>query len=246
MGLPLFYAKPEDIDTTSGRLDIEGPEASHMVRSLRVREGDLVTVGDGAGSVFRVKVTAASRDRLEAGILDSRDVLREKPFIRLMMAASRPSSMDSAVRRAAECGVGEMVPFQAPRSSSGAPESEVRLERLRRIALESSKTARRAWPLTVAEPLGWPPESGEGTRVLLWEEEFRLALEDALPEVAPAVVTLISGPEGGFSQEDARLLQSGGATPVSVGSNILRAESAGALAALLIRFHYGLLTPCAG
>lgn len=248
MSLQLFYASDGEIDLEHGSVTLKGSEAGHLSRSLRARVGDEVLVGDGAGRRYRVKLGTVRRDLVEGSIESAETVEVEVPRLVLYQALARPVSMDEAVERAAESGVSSLVPFVSPRSPEGSERSaSSRIPRWRKIALEASKVARRAWPLTVGDPLVWPlgpSHLGEQElSILLWESEVGRGLAGVLPESPPRSIGIIVGPEGGFSEEEAALISSAGASPAGMGDLILRTESAGSCAAMLIRFHYGHLEP---
>lgn len=248
MSLPLFYESAGGINLDSGTVTLEGGEAGHLSRSLRAREGDEVLVGDGAGGRYRVKLGSVTRDLVEGSIESAETTEPEVPRLVLYQALARPAKMDEVVQRAAESGVSSLVPFVSPRSGEGSERlASSRILRWRKIALEASEVARRAWPLIIGDPLVWPLGSShlreQELSILLWESESGRGLAGVLPESPPRSIGIIVGPEGGFAEEEAALLSSAGASPVGMGDLILRTESAGSSAAMLIRFHNRHLEP---
>jgi 16S rRNA (uracil1498-N3)-methyltransferase len=244
MSLPLFYPEPGGIDTDTGVVVIVGDEARHLAGSLRAREGESMSIADGFGWVYRVRLDSVQQKRVEARIISTRYVEPEKPAVVLLQALCRPRHLEEAIARAAESGVSVLIPFEAPRSeAAGVERVEKRASRLRRIARESSKVARRSRPLEVRDHVGWPPE-GELSRrdlnLVLWESETQ-GLREILPPDRPESIGLVTGPEGGFSVNDIGELSRLGAIAVSLGDLVHRAESAGSYAAMLIRYHYRLL-----
>lgn len=175
-------------------------------------------------------------------------VAGEIPAVTLIQAVSDPRRMDEVVARAAETGIARIVPFVSPRSRAGARErGESRLERWRKIAREASMVALRARLLEVDDLEGWPMYgkvlSPHGLDIVLWEGEVVADLSGMLPADPPRSIGILVGPEGGFAQEEVEELETAGARTASLGDLILRAESAGSYAAMLIRYHYGLLSP---
>ncbi len=258
MTVPWFYALPSWIDTTAGTVTLKGAEAKHLALSLRAREGQDVMIGDGAGTVYEVELTSVSPELVVGVIRSSNRPPHERPRLVLFQALARAVKMDEVVARAAETGVWAVVPFVSPRSPVGSAEKAgERLERWRKIAFEASKVAKRAWSLVVGEPRHWPLVSGDplsrrviegllgeqDLNLLLWEEEATMSLDAALPEDSPKSIGVIVGPEGGFAADEAGVLSAAGAVPASIGPLILRTESAGSYAAMLIRNRYGLLVP---
>lgn len=248
MTLPLFYANPNDIDPQAGHIAISGGEARHLALSLRAKPEDRVLVADGNGAVYNVSLTLVGPEMVKGVIQSCRNIDPEEPDIVLFQALARLTKMDETVARAAESGVQSVVPFVAPRSSAGSTTKALhRLQRWRKIAIEASKVARRAVPLTVEELLDWPLEEqafgGQELDLILWEDESSVGLREALPGVPPQSIGVVVGPEGGFESDEVALLADTGAVPVTVGDLILRTETAGAYAAMLIRYNYHLLEP---
>jgi len=248
MGFPLFYAGTEHIDLRSGSLSLTGEESRHLARALRVSVGEIVEIGDGHGNRYRTRVRKVTAESVEMYIESSEFLDREIPGISVLQAVSRPSHMDRAVAGIAEAGARQLVPFTAPRSrNTDISKIAGRLERWRSIARESSKLARRVWPMEVGEPVGWPPVYGSGcvngVKVILWEDEEEAGISGVLAEEKPSSVSILVGPEGGFSKGDIEELRSTGAVTVSLGGLNIRSETAGSYAVMLIRYRYGLLKP---
>jgi 16S rRNA (uracil1498-N3)-methyltransferase len=159
MSNPIFYASSDEIEDDVGRISLHGYEARHLMRSLRIKSGESILVGDGKGTKYEVTVTSVAPDEVSARIESRTRIEREVPALTLIQAVSKLRHMDETITRAAEAGTERVVPFFAPRSyaiSSGKLEG--RIERWRRLAHEASKVARRVWPLEVEEMAAWPPD----------------------------------------------------------------------------------------
>lgn len=229
------------------RAFVGGLDARHLVKSLRVKSGDRMDICDSLGTVYRARVDGVTVDSVTLSIESSRYEPPERPQIVMFQAISKNAAMDEAVARAAEAGASRMVPFTARRSPFEAMKKGVsRTTRWRAIARESSMLARRPYPLEVRDAASSFDEAMMGTVgdcVVLWEEEKKMSLADALPARAPRSVGLVIGPEGGLEAAEVDVMRSMGARSASMGSLNLRAQSAGAFAAMMIRNQYGLLAP---
>jgi 16S rRNA (uracil1498-N3)-methyltransferase len=247
MGLPLFYILEENLDLERGCVKITGLDARHLTRSLRVKQGDAVKVSDCKGTIRTTRVQTIAQDSVVCRLDSSTYMSPERPQVVLFQAMARNTSMDEAVARAAEAGASRFVPFVSKRSPLEAiKKSGSRLDRWRTIARESSKVARRAYPLEVREPVHSFDESlleTVGACVVLWEDEVRKRFGEALPEEPPRSIGLVAGPEGGLSAAEVDVIRSMGARPASLGNLNMRAESAGSYATMIVRYHYGLLVP---
>ncbi|MFH1149864.1 MAG: RsmE family RNA methyltransferase, partial [Actinomycetota bacterium] len=231
-----------------GGVVLEGEDARHLARSLRVRPGETIRVADGSGAVHSVTVTEVDGDTVRGTSTARRLFEPPVPRIVLFQSISRPQRMDIAVARSAESGVSTLVPVMSRRSArmkTGAVAE--RAERWRRIGLEASKVAQRPRPLVVAEEAGWPLDERSfarcGLLLVLWEEENVRCLAEALTPVPPASLGLLVGPEGGLDEDEVAGLTTMGALTVTLGELVLRTESAGAHCAMLVRYHYGCLMP---
>lgn len=248
MGLPIFYTDPENINMTSACIALDGDEAKHAVKSLRVKKGDRILIGDGCGNTYAVRVSSAERDALSGGIESVDYADRDIPSINVYQAVSKPKHIDEAIVRNAETGVERMIPFVSERSPQNSLEKVAsKMERWKKIARESSKLSRRKWPLEIGEPLKNLSEakcvSGNTISIVLWEDEAGRTISGVLPAERPESIGLVVGPEGGFSKDEVDSMVYGGAIAASMGDLILRTESAAAYAAMLIRFRYGILLP---
>lgn len=212
---------------TEGGLVTLPEVSSRHVRVLRLRSGDEVTLFDGRGR--------AAVARLES--LDGKLVCRaESPMVTktnrarivLMLAVPKGSKLDECVRMATELGVDEIVLMQTERTvPRWDPERELsRLDRLTRIATEAATQCERdEIPIIHA-----PRSCGEslaamapGARGVLFGA--RVAGAAALePGLAPVCCAL--GPEGGFTGEEISLFERAGFSLASLGTLVLRVETA--------------------
>ena len=134
-------------------LALQGPEARHLARVLRLEVGETVEFFDGTGRVARARLTAVTPDRVTAEMLDLRLEAEESgPAIVLAQALLKGKKIDWLAQKANELGAAALMPlvtrFCARREGGAAA-----LDRWRRIALESCKQCKRATPLRVDEPL---------------------------------------------------------------------------------------------
>lgn len=244
----MFYTELDGVEGTGATVTFSGAEASHLARSLRAKPGEHVTASDGRGLVCEVRLESVEMDSASGRVVALRRSPRESPRITVFQAMGRTTRMDEALAAGAEAGAAVMVPFVSDRSPAGSREkAEARLGRWRRIAAEASKVARRPWMMEVSAPLPGIPSRADlrsaGLCVLLWESEEARVFADTLPERAPEGIGFLVGPEGGFSEREARSLEADGAVPASMGDLILRTQTAGAHASMLARFRYRLLVP---
>ncbi|HEV8041389.1 MAG TPA: RsmE family RNA methyltransferase [Bryobacteraceae bacterium] len=219
-----------------GYAQINDQDAHHLTRVLRVEPGQKFEISDNQ-HVYLAEVEAARKDLVKFRILDRIDAAEPVVHTALFAALIKFERFEWLIEKATELGVSEITPVQTERSEKGleaaAPK---RLTRWQRIAREASEQSRRARlpnieaPIDLAEAL----RMEAGHRFALDEAEARPILSALPAPRAPGDrVALLVGPEGGWTERERTAIAAAGWTAVSLGNNILRAETA-AIAALAI------------
>lgn len=242
MSLPHFFAGSPEV---GGRLVLEGAEARHATRSLRLRVGDRLTSSDGRGAVATGVIVRATGDEVAADVEERTVAPAPEPTLSVLVSAPKGERLAWAVQKLTEIGADEIVVVETSRSvrrlhgdrASGLP------ARLEAVATEAAKQSRRAFLPEVSGPVRWDraldAALASGPAVVLWEEAT-MPIGKALPEHATKV-SLVIGPEGGLEESEARTAEANGAMLASLGTNILRTETAAIVAATLALSHFGRL-----
>ena len=221
--------------------DLPGEESRHLSQVLRAREGMLVELLDGQGGLAVAEVIRAGKSRVSVRI-DSVAPPLPAPTRRIELAPSltRTDAFDDMLHRAVELGATAFRPVAADHSvvELDAQKAVARLERWVRIAREALKQSERRWMPEFDAPAPLEPrlvraeDAGLVALGLLERGEGIPALGSVLPDIAGRGILIVAGPEGGWSAAERKLLGEK-ARPVSLGSAILRAETA-CLAALAL------------
>lgn len=212
----------------AGDVVLRGPEAHHLRDVLRVKPGAAVEAFDGAGRVAAGEVGSVDRDGLTLALSEPTPSHVEHP-LRLTMAVAllKSDKLKDVIRQGTELGVARFQLLTSRRSDVWTLLVSC-LECLRRVAEEAARQSGWALVPEVAEPepltaLAWSgvalvadPDGTARLAELLASAEFKNASD----------VTLITGPEGGFSGDELASLQDRGAVTVTLGPRILRAETA--------------------
>lgn len=217
-GLPRFHVLPEQM--TGGRVNIEREQARKIVSVLRLGSGDQLAVINGTGICFRCRIVWAERDNVSAEVLERYTLDTEPPYpITVVQALPKGDKLEQVVRSCTEAGATEFVMFPGERSiPRWVPEKvDAKLERLRAIAQDAAEVAIRAR----VPAIEWSTDMPVGPEVtMVYEGEGEpLARIDA-------PLTLLVGPEGGFSENEVRLAAESGCRLASLGPRILRTEHA--------------------
>ena len=223
-----------------GAASLLGTNAAHLARTLRARVGQEYDVACGE-RVFRGVIRSVRDDRVVFDLGEELSSEARSLHIALLLAIFKFDRMEWAIEKCTELNVTAIVPVIARRTEKHlAQAAEKRVERWRRIALEAAQQSRRAQPPDIADPvkLDLAIAEAQGTRLVLAESGTQLTLVDALAEAGEAPdLSLAVGPEGGWAEEELQLFKSAGWISASLGSTILRAETA-AIAAVAISGCY--------
>lgn len=238
------YVEPELF--RSGCFRIEGDDAGHLLRVLRVRTGEVLEIFDGRGRSVEAVVTETGRHFLIAEADASRPPNVEPPpacRVTLIPAVIRPGRMDWMIEKGVELGMQALWPFSAGRSrphKAGAEDSR-RARRVRRIAIEAARQSGRCHLPEIA------PEArleavlarAAGLDVLLAASLAPGArpMAGVLMELEapPRSLGILVGPEGDLTPEEQARVLAAGAIPVRLGRHVLRSETAALCALSLVR-----------
>ena len=230
--MPRFFAQsaPEN-----GVFVISGDDARHIALSLRSAVGDAVTVCcDGAS--FECSLSSIAPTRVEARVVRELCERRELPFeVTLFAANPKAGKLDLVVQKATELGASVIVPFLSERcvSRPDADSAGKRRRRLEKIALESAMQSCREVVPKIEDTVSFADAVTMAARadiaLFAYEEErggvqMRAAVADRLKSAR--TVSVMTGPEGGFSPDEARLASDAGMTVCGLGRRILRCETA--------------------
>lgn len=234
-----------DADLAPGlRLPLPARAAEHLLRVLRLREGDACVLFNGDGRDHDARIVVASKREAVVELLDSREVANESPLrITLLQGIARGEKMDLILQKATELGVARILPVDAERT-------EVRLEgdRLRKriahwrsVVVSACEQCGRARipevtaPVAIAAAAGWIED---GSLRLTLDPQGDLALP-GLDASADAGIGVAIGPEGGWSPRDRAILAAAGFRGLRLGPRVLRTETAGLAAVAALQALYG-------
>jgi 16S rRNA (uracil1498-N3)-methyltransferase len=232
-----FFVDAFDVD----RAVLAGEAAHHLGRVLRAEPGQLYELSDGT-SVRLGKIEFAGKDRIEFSLLEAIPARSSSLDKTLLLAVVKFDAFEWALEKATELGVNQIVPLAAARSEKGLlVAAGKRAERWRRIVFEASQQSRRV-RLPLIEPLLAPgaafAEADSEVKLMLSERAEAQGLGKLLRGRTADTVTLAIGPEGGWTEEEFAAARKAGFAEASLGSLILRTETA--VAACLASLNYAL------
>lgn len=204
---------------------------AHHLRVRRVKDGEVVSIRDGAGMVGTGRLVRVGKEwEVEVESLERR---LAPPDLVLAVGAGDRERFGWVVEKAVELGVTTLVPLVTEHTAGVATRvRRVHLAKLRRQALEAVKQSGNPWACALEEPL-------ELGRFLERKMVGRAWLADAAGGPPPATLdaapcTIIVGPEGGLTERERIAAIETGYSPVSLGPNMLRFETAAIAAAAMV------------
>lgn len=244
-----FFVSPNAIQR--GRVLIQGQQAHHIRNVLRMTPGEHIIVLDDSGWEMEVELTEVEPYQISGNII-RRMLARGEPRVKvsLYQAMLKGDRFEFTLQKGTELGIVEFVPIITSRCVvANLDDIRRKHERWERIIREAAEQSRRG-RLPILEPATMFQQALErvrdagGLTLLPWEDEIRTSLKRLLSSAPlPFSINLFIGPEGGFTEDEVRMAQAYGVRTVSLGPRILRAETAGIVAAAAILYEAGDLEP---
>lgn len=233
-----FFALPESF--RDDRVLLDSAETRHLRDVLRLAGGANVVVFDGCGNEYNCTVVEIKKNETELLLINKQDPSSPESKLKLTLAAAmlKGEKFDLVVQKAVELGVQRLIPIRTKRTEVRSKDSAKRVERWRKIAMESSKQCGRAYLMTVADPLDFELllSSGDMANVLIFTEHDGNKIP-SLTQVEE--LTAVIGPEGGWDETELAEARSAGAHLVTLGGRILRAETAAIAIAAMLQHRFG-------
>ena len=232
-------------DFSSSTLTLEGEEAHHALRVMRLRAGDECEVFDGAGKAARARILAVVGGSLTLGELRPLPPLPPVAGITLALAIPKGGNMDLIVQKAVELGVQRIIPLVSERTivRLNAKEAATKAVKWQRTALEACKQCGVNTLPVVEIPQSYSaflkrediPSLRLVCAILPDSRPMREVLESARAAGQDDAILLI-GPEGDFSPAEYAAAMQTGYAPISLGPIILRVETAVFMALSSVRY----------
>ena len=205
-------------------------ESHHCVRVMRLSTNDIIYITNGAGKLYKAKITKPDKNACETEIIETIVVPAERDWS-LHIAISPTKSIERFewfLEKATEIGTDRIIPVLCNNSERRI----IKEERLKKVMIAAMKQSLKAWlpeitPFVSFENL--VKEQFNGNKFIATGDEPHENHLGRLYEKSSDIIILI-GPEGDFQEEEMVLAQHNGFTPVSLGKSRLRTETAGVVA----------------
>jgi 16S rRNA (uracil1498-N3)-methyltransferase len=241
----LFYV--DALPDPGALVVVDGDEGFHAATVRRIRPGEELVLGDGAGGLARCQVEHAGRDGLRARVLGRWSVAPARPAVTVVQALPKSERSELAIELATEAGADAFLAWRAARCVANWEGARVDkgLRRWRAVARSAARQSRRAHIPAVDGVLSTAEltrrvraEVAAGSAVLALHESATDRIAETHVGQADSV-WLVVGPEGGIAPEEIAALIDAGAVTVRLGPQVLRTSTAAAVALGAL----GVLTP---
>ena len=230
------------------KINITGQDAHHLMHVMRAKAGQQVTVVDDEGSVALMEMTAFTAESVELALKERLEGNTESPLeLTLVQCLLKSDKMDWIVQKAVELGANKIQPIASRNcvAQYDGKKAKQRQERWQKIADEAAKQCGRTKLLQVEPIMGikeFLAKSGFGEDNPLYfcyENEEQKTIKEALQASKAKNASVLIGPEGGFTLDEAKAIEEAGGQSVTLGPRILRAETAAIASLSVIQYELG-------
>jgi len=229
----------EAVLAESETLELQAETAHYLSRVLRLRNGDRLQVFNGPGHEFLAEVVELTRNQVTLKLLRPVETLANPVLqLHLGLGLSRGERMDYAIQKSTELGVASITPLFTSRSEVKLDPARLkkRLRHWQKIAISACEQCGRSVVPTINTPVDlteWIEATGGG---IIFHPQGASRLRDV--DIA-STQNLLSGPEGGFTEDEITLARAQGFQVVSLGPRTLRAETTPIVALALLQYLSG-------
>jgi len=231
--MPRFFVSQDTLP------NITGSDVHHIKNVLRLKPGETIELCDGLGKVYQAKILDVDNNQVNCQIV-SEIQTKAEPIVKVTLAQCLPKSkkMDLIIQKTTELGVTKIIPVLAERSVSKAD----KISRWQKIAREAAEQSGRAIIPEVAETTSLKQLLAQAKNfdlaLIPWELEKENNLKKVLLNKTPKSILVAIGPEGGFSQNEIQQAKEAGFVTITLGSRILRTETAGFSLLAALNYHF--------
>ena len=222
-------------------IDLGDTTIQHVIRALRLREGDRICLFNGDGHEYPAVLTQVDKRSAQATLEPALTPTVESALqIHVGQTLSRGERMDYAVQKATEMGVSRITPLTSERCEVKlkAEREDKRLRHWQQVAISACEQSQRTRV----------PEIAEVSPLLDWiqtvEADLKLVLHHHTARPlqtmeAPGSVALLIGPEGGLTEAEVDAALAAGFEPVAFGPRVMRTETAPVAACAILQYLWG-------
>lgn len=233
MALPFFYI--DNFDSSKKEISLDEDTSKHIVQVLRMKEGENIHLTDGNGNLITGKITNDHKKHCIIKVIDSRFTPHDSRKIIIAISLIKNSNrFEWFLEKATEIGITEIIPLLCQRTER----EKFRFERMQGIIISAMLQSQQSWLPVLHEPVAFNKVIGQSQHqqkfIAHCIEEQKRNLGDLINETLSSQIILI-GPEGDFTKEEVDMAVENHFIPVALGNTRLRTETAGIVAATLLK-----------
>jgi 16S rRNA (uracil1498-N3)-methyltransferase len=239
---PRFFISPGQVSGPD--ITVTDEDVRHIATVLRMKTGDHLLLCDGRGTEYTVRIFDINKSAIKTNILGQTTREIRYPLITLGQGLPKSDKMDWIVQKATELGVANIVPLVTERTIVKIRDEEKRVSRWQKICREAAMQSNRVDIPVVGRIVSFEdflrtPNFELPTLLLLPWEEGTVPIKEVLrTDSGITNITVLIGPEGGFSAHEAEAAHGKGFHLVSLGPNILRTETAAIAVLSMIGYEF--------
>jgi len=236
MALPFFYIS--EYNTSQKEIILDEDTSRHVVQVLRMKEEEKLNLTDGKGNLITAEIADAHKKHCAVSIIDSQFTSHVSRKVTIAISLVKNTNrFEWFLEKATEIGISEIIPLICERTEK----QKFRHDRMKGICISAMLQSQQCWLPDLHEPVLF------GDLVRRNFDDHRKMIAHCLEENKDALADLqisklsnqliVIGPEGDFSKEEIELALQNHFIPVSLGETRLRTETAGVVAATLLKLH---------
>jgi 16S rRNA (uracil1498-N3)-methyltransferase len=223
---------------------VGGDDLHHLLHVRRVKPGEKLQFRDGLGRLYETEVAGVFEDAIQCSVISRSDPGEHSFNLRLGVAILKGKKFDLVIQKAVEIGVSEIIPMLTERTIPDPGDKASRkADRWQRIAHEAAKQSlRHSMPVIhdVALYGEVMKHAHEGCKILAHADPRGNDLRSFMKESqAPRGVTVVVGPEGGFSGKEVEIARGFNWNVLHTGISQFRAETAAIVIPAIILYEWG-------
>lgn len=232
MALPFFFVE----QLVESLITLNEETSKHIVQVLRMEIGEQIQLTDGKGALATAIITDNNRKRCQVQIIQTSNIKPPASNITIAISPVKNSSrFEWFLEKATEIGVNEIIPITCSRTEK----QHFKFERMQSILISAMLQSQQVWLPELQQPIKFSDAVANTSKQQKFiahciDESSKIQLRIALEDAAKSKIILI-GPEGDFTNEEINLSLKHNFQPVTLGDTRLRTETAGIVAATLLR-----------
>lgn len=249
MSYPFFFIGPENI--SDDEIIIDGDEHRHLIKALRAKINEKIVVSDNKDYKYIAEISRINKNDSYLKIIKKIKIIPETTLITLFQCMLKRTSMELVIQKTTELGIYEIFPVKSIRVVAEDRDFDEKIKRWEKIAKEASKQSQRAYlpeihkKILISEIrpadfdllyISYEGQKKESLKRINIIEDLKNFISDRKDLNRQLRVGFLIGPEGGLEDNEAKMLKDKGAKLISLGENILKAETAAVALSSIIRY----------